>query len=390
MVKTLQVTGNSAYGGAGYLILRWCRFLLSKSWSVDVLATDPFWVNELQTVPGLRVIEDIFIPRDIAPLKDLKAFAQLCRLIKREGYQVVHTYTATPGFIGRIAACLAKTPVILHHEAGWTVTSFSPFYERIFYTPLEYLASLASTKAICVSHAVEEQGRKFHLARPNRLVVICNGIQPEPFIEASKNRSRDIQRSTWGYSDRDLLIGSSGRLSPQKNIGCLVQAMAHVNSLMPDMPGSLLLAGEGPERDTIIKLAGNQGINDRIRLLGFVKDIPAFLAAVDIFVSSSLWEGMSISVLEAMAAAKPIIASNILPNAELIEHEHTGLLVDPQSPEQIAEAVARFIRDPLLARNCGLAARQRVIDRYTIERMFQETWDLHNALLSRKHKGTQT
>jgi glycosyltransferase involved in cell wall biosynthesis len=387
MIKTLQITGNSAYGGAGYLILRWCRYLLSKGWGVDVLATDAYWVSVLKTVPGLRVIEDIYIPRDITPVKDLKAFIKLLRLIWQEDYDVVHTYTATPGFLGRLAARLVGTPVILHHQAGWTVTEFSPVKERILYTPLEYLASLASSKAICVSHAVEEQARRLHIAPPRKLTVICNGIEPEPFITATHDNSRETLRLKWGFSDDQVLIGGTGRLSPQKDNGSLVEAMVHLKTLLPDIPFSLLLAGEGPEREKLEKMVESFKLGGQVQFLGFVKDIPAYLATLDVFVSSSLWEGMSISILEGMAAARPVVATSILPNAELIEHERTGLLVDPRAPKQIAQAIARFMLEPQLAKECGEAARQRVMDRYTIERMVQDTWDLHQALLfQKKHK----
>jgi glycosyltransferase involved in cell wall biosynthesis len=327
------------------------------------------------------VIEDIFIPRDIALLKDMQAFVKLLRLIRQEEYDVVHTYTATPGFLGRLAARLVGSPVILHHQAGWTVTEFSPLKERILYTPLEYLATLASSKAICVSHAVKEQARWLHIAPPGKLIVICNGIEPEPFITASHDNSREMLRRTWGFSDNHILMGSTGRLSPQKDNRSLVEAMFHLRGLMPNAPFSLLVAGDGPERGKLAKMVESLKLGGQVKLLGFVKDIPAFLATLDVFVSPSLWEGMSISILEAMAAAKPIVATSILPNAELIENEHTGLLVDPRAPEQIAQAIARFVFDPQLAKRCGEAAQQRAIERYTIERMFQETWDLHQALL---------
>lgn len=381
MIRTLQITGNSTYGGAGYLILRWCRYLLSRGWGVDVLATDPYWVSELKTLPGLRVIDHIFIPRDIVLAKDLQALVNLVGWIRRERYDVVHTYTATPGFLGRLAARLVGTPVILHHQAGWTVTEFSPLRERIFYTPLEYLATLASSKAICVSHAVEEQAHRLHIAPLKKLVVICNGIEPEPFITATQNGSRERLRREWGYADDHVLIGGTGRLSPQKDSGSLINAMACLKTMAPDVHFTLLLAGEGPERENLERLVERLGLGDRVQLLGFVKDIPAFLATLDIFVSPSLWEGMSISILESMAAARPIVATSILPNAELIEHERTGLLVNPQTPVQMAEAVARFISEPQLARKCAEAARQRLLDRYTIDRMFQDTWDLHQNLL---------
>ena len=390
MLKTLQITGSSPYGGAGYLLLRWCKYLLLRGWQADILATDPFWVSELKKIPGLRVIEDIFIPRSIAPVADLQAGSQLLSLMRRERYDVVHTYTATAGFLGRLAARLANVPVILHHQAGWTVTEFSSWRQRVLYTPLEYLATLVSTKAICVSHAVEQQGRQLKIAPPNKLVVICNGIEPQPFISATQNGCRNLLRRELGFSENHLLMGNTSRLSPQKDIGSLLQAMVHLRSLIPDVPFTLLLAGDGRDRQQAEELVHSLELSKHVRLLGFRNDIPTFLAGLDIFVNPSLWEGLSISLLEAMAAAKPIVTTTILPNAELIEHEITGLLVPPKAPEQIAQAIARFVLEPKLARSCAMAARRRVLECYTIDRMFQETWDLYLNFLSEKQPERMT
>ena len=389
MAKCLQITGNSSYGGAGYLLLGWCRYLLARGWQVDILATDPLWVNELKKIPGLRILQDILIPRDITPAQDLKASVQLISLMRRERYDVVHTYTATPGFLGRMAARFVGIPVILHHQAGWAVNEFSSWQSKLLYTPLEYLVTLASSKSICVSYAVEKQAHQFHIAPSGKLFVICNGIEPQPYIAATQsNDARGALRQELGFSDNDLLIGNTGRLSQQKDNGPLIQAMASLKSLMPDVPYTLLLAGDGPDQARLEQLIRTMALEKQVRLLGFRQDIPNFLAGIDIFVSPSLWEGLSISLLEAMAAAKPIVTTSILPNAELIEHQVTGLLVPARSPDQIAQAIARFVNEPELAQSCGIAARQRVLERYSIDRMFQETWDLYIDLLSgRQPKG---
>lgn len=376
-MKSLQITGDSSYGGAGYLLLRWCRYLLSRDWQVDILATDHYWVSELEKIPGLNVINDIYIPRNIAPIRDVYALGQLLRLMNRKRYDVVHTYTATPGFLGRIAARIAGVPIILHHQAGTTVTEFSSRLERILYTPLEYLAAMASTKNICVSYAVEQQGLQLHLAPPQKQAVIRNGIDAQPFIDATLNGSRDEFRRKIDYSDGHLLIGNTGRLAAQKDNRTLIRAMEHLKLLIDDIPFTLLLAGDGPDRQELEKLIPSLNLHEQVRLIGFISDIPSFLAAIDIFASPSLWEGLSISLLEAMAAAKPIVTTSIPPNAELIDHEKTGLLIPPRSPEQIAQAIARFVNDPELADSCGNNARNLVEESFTIERMFQETLDLY-------------
>ena len=377
MTKTLQITGDSSYGGAGYLLLRWCRYLLAKGWEVDILATDPYWVSELKKVPNLRVIDDIYIPRNISVVNDVRALNKLVNLIHREQYEVVHTYTATPGFIGRMAARLAGAPIILHHQAGWTVTEFSSIWARLVYTPLEYLATLASTKDICVSYAVEKQARSLHIAPLRKLVVVCNGVDPQPFITATRGKANDELKSMYGIPEDYLVIGNTGRLSAQKDNTTLIKAIPALKLLLQDTPFIVLLAGDGPERSVLEDLIISLGLEEQVRLIGFVTDIPSFLGGIDIFVSPSLWEGLSISVLEAMAAAKPIVTTTILPNAELIEHEKTGLLVPPKSPEQVAQAIGRFVQEPQLAHDCAFAARQKVLEKYTIERMFQETLDLY-------------
>lgn len=387
-MKTLQIVGDSKYGGATYLIIRWCQFLLAQNCEVDVLTTDPTTIARLQEIPTVRILDFIHIPRDIAFWQDARAFGKLVSLLRQQKYEVVHTYTATPSFLGRFAARAVSIPVILHHQAGWTVTNYSSMLERILYTPLEYIATLAGTKSICVSHAVAQQAKKLHIAPQRRLITICNGIDPEPFINAVRSNLGVEVRRELGIPPDCLVLGNTGRLATQKDNATLIQSMVMLKGLIPDRPFLLLLAGEGPERSALEALTHELGLSNYVRFLGFYTNIPGLLAALDIFISPSLREGLSISVMEAMAAARPIVTTSILPNAELIEHEMTGLLVPPKQPELLARAIARFVSDPQLALHCGAAAQQRVLENYTIDRMFQETWGLYTSLLEeQKRKG---
>lgn len=181
-----------------------------------------------------------------------------------------------------------------------------------------------------------------------------------------------------------LLIGNTGRLAPQKDNETLIRAMAYLRSLIGDTPFALVLAGEGRERKKLQGLARSLHLGERVQFLGFRRDIPDFLAALDVFVSSTLWEGLSNSLMEAMAAGKPIVTTSISPNAELIDDEVMGLLVPPRSPKHLARAIARFVQEPELAQYCASAARRRVLAHYTIDRMFLETWNLYVDLLMRE------
>jgi glycosyltransferase involved in cell wall biosynthesis len=383
-MRVLQISGNSKYGGATYLMLEWSKYLLDRGCDVDILTTDPTMIEEANKTPGMRVIDSIFIPREIDPVADLRGFWRLCSLIRREQYDVVHTYTATPSFLGRMAARLMGVPVIVNHQGGWAVNEFSSLTQRIFYTPLEYIANLANTRNICVCHAEAYLGRKQYLAPPSRLVTICNGIKPEPFRQAQINGSRAHIRNELGIADNEIAIGTTGRLVPGKDNASLIRAFHRLKQLVGERPMRLVLAGDGLERSELEQLVAELELQEHVIFLGFWQDIPGFLAGIDIFVTPTLSEGMSVSLLEAMAAARPIIATNILPNAELITDQQTGLLVPTKAPEQIAQALARFIDDPALAQWCSEGALKRVLRYYTIERMFQETWDLYIDLLAIK------
>jgi len=371
------VVGGHPYGGGSYLFQKWCEYLLSKGCRVDVVRTDPYSVAQLKDVQGLTVIEAISIPREIVPAQDARAFVQLVRLMRRETYDVVHTYNATPGLLGRLAARVTGVPIILHHQAGWTVGENSPLLRRLFFTPLEYLGGLAGTRSICVSRAIATEAKRLHTAPASRLATICNGIDPQPFLSLDGRAARESSLSRLGIAGEALVIGNAARLVSDKDNESLVRSLGHLSQLLGDVLTVLLIAGEGPERSRLEGLASSLGVADRVRFLGFQSDIPGFLSALDVFVTPTLREGMSISLLEAMAATKPIVASSIPQNREVIEDGVTGLVVPTSNPRAIARAIARFAKDPELARACGQAARQRVLDQYTLERTLEATWALY-------------
>jgi|GEM_PF-1852772 len=384
MIKSIQISGNAKYGGATYLMLEWCHYLLERGLEVDVLSTDKKMIRELQKIPGLNIIDSIFIPREIRLAKDIQAFAQLVSLLSKRKPDVVHTYTETPSFIGRIAARSAGIPVIVNHQGGWPVNPYSPIYQKVLYTPLEYLASLASTKTICVSHAELELGRMLRIAPKRKMITIVNGINPKPFIKASQNKCGKEMRLKLGFSDESLLIGSTCRLVAGKGIDNLIQAMAILKNLVKNIDCKLLLAGKGEDQAELEYLVKFLGLEEDVHFLGFQKKIPALLAATDIFVLPTHSEGLSISLLEAMAAAKPIVATSIPANAEVIQHKLSGLLVPVKNPLSIAKAIATFYNKPNFSKQCSVAARKRVAEYYTLERMFHETFELYTGLLKQK------
>jgi glycosyltransferase involved in cell wall biosynthesis len=382
-MKILYILGDSKFGGSTYLVIEWVRFLAQRQCRIDIHSTDPTSIAALRALDleGVRVIDDISIPREVAPVQDIAALLRLFALIRREQYDVVHTGMTTSGFVGRLAAWLAQTPIIVHDAQGWPATEYSSVLERAVFTPLSYLAGMLSTRVVCAGHGTAALAHKLHTCPPDKLTVICNGIDPCPFLEASSNGARAALRHELGISDDCLVIGNANRLAPQKDNESLIRAMLELPALLPDHSVVLLLAGDGPDQDKLETLVRELGLTQHVRFLGFRDDIPAFLSAIDIFVNASLWEGLSISLMEAMAAARPIITSSILPNAELISHQNTGLLVEPRSPGQIAQGIAYLAQHPDQAQQYAAAAQQHVSEHYTIDRRLHETWKLYLDLI---------
>lgn len=386
-MKALQIVGNAGFGGATLIMLEWSKYIQKRNCQVDILCTDKRMQDEVRQIPGTGLVNHIFIPREIAPLVDAKAFWQLIGLLKQQRYDVVHTYTATPSFLGRIAATLARVPVVVNHQGGWAINDTSSRIEKLMYTPAEYISALACSKNICVAHSEVAKAKELGCAPAHKLVAIVNGIDPTPFTKivadaAATAQARKQLRQRLNLPDDALIVGCTARLASGKDNESLILAMDLLRKKHPAHPIALAFVGDGDQKAELEALIQQLDLADTVHLLGFCDDVPNFLASIDIFATATLHEGLSISLLESMAARCPIVTTDIPANAEVITHEETGLLVAVKSPEALATAIGRFVTDQNFAATCAANAQQRLLEQYTQERMFRETWELYNDLLA--------
>ena len=207
--------------------------------------------------------------------------------------------------------------------------------------------------------------------------LIPNGISLTDF--ALDKSIRKIWRMKEGFRDDHLLYVYVARLSPPKDPFCLLRAFAIAVSQNDNL--RLLFAGNGPLRSDVEERVKALGLNNYVRFLGVRTDIPEILAAADVFVLSSRWEGNPLSVMEAMAAGKPVVATAVGGVPELVEEGVSGILVPPQNPEALAEAMIRLAQNSALRRKMGEAARRRAEERFGVERMAREYERLYTKLL---------
>jgi glycosyltransferase involved in cell wall biosynthesis len=225
---------------------------------------------------------------------------------------------------------------------------------------------------IAVSHHVARKLCQTYGLPANKVTVIHNGIFLSPFV-----RPADTElRAKLGATNGRPIVLTLARLDQQKGHRYLLQAVP----LVPD--ALFVFAGDGPERASLEAQARQLGLNDdRILFLGYRRDTPDLLACCDLFVLPSLFEGLPLSILEAMAASKPVIASAIGGNDEAVIHEETGLLVSPENPAALAQAIQRLLSDRPLAARLAATGKAQVQKKFSAEAMVQRVTEIYEQIL---------
>lgn len=287
---------------------------------------------------------------------------QVWRIIRRKRIQILCTNMDKELRFGGLAAKLAGgVAVIPSREVDY------PLKNRLRYR-LTY--NRLADYILANSHATKQTLlRDAPWLDPARIEVVHKGIDPAPYL-AGAAAGRAVRREL-GIAAKDKVIGFVGQIIERKGIADIVAGMPLVLEQMPE--ARFLFAGEGKLLGFVQQRIAEYGIADRVILTGFRKDVPAIMNAIDLLLLPSIVEGFGYVLVEAMAASKPVVATNVSSIPEIVQHEHTGLLIDVHAPDQLAAAAVRILRDPALAARLGEAGRQRVLQNFTIERMVAQT-----------------
>jgi sugar transferase (PEP-CTERM/EpsH1 system associated) len=292
---------------------------------------------------------------DKRPKLDPAVLVKLVRLMRRERVRVVHTHLWTSSFWGRLAALIARVPVRVVTEHNLDT------WRRPWHLWADRLLGRFTDDWIFVSREVEA----FYLDRlripPERSHVVHNGVDPAPF--AAMPDPAPI-RSRMGVRPDAVVAGCVGRLEARKGHRHFLEAMVRVASEDPRAVG--LVIGDGKEREALATLRDALGLQGSVRLVGYWPDLAEAHAALDVFVLPSLMEGHPLAILEAMAARRPVVATDVGGNAEAVEAGVTGLLVPPADPAALAAAISGLLRDPERAARLGEAGRRSLERRFSL------------------------
>lgn len=328
---------------------------------------------------GVKVIAIPWLVRKISPVQDLLALLSLWRLMIREKPTIVHTHTSKAGILGRCAAKIAGVPIIVHSPHGHVFYGHFGHRASRFFLFVERLMALITDCMIALTKAERKDYIVSSVSDPARIATIHSGVEIDRYVKVKVNI--EGKKRSLGLNPQWSVVGTVGWLLPIKGPMYLLKAMARVWQSHPET--TLVYAGKGDLEEQLKAEALRMGVSDRVIFLGWRDDIPDLMQILDVFVLPSLNEGMGRVLVEAMAAGKPIVASNVggIPDS-VIEGEN-GLLVPAGDTKALGSSIEILIANPEKRREMGEKGR-KIAKRYGSASMVQKVDELYLQLLGEK------
>ena len=320
--------------------------------------------------------------REIAPLRDVRAILRLARLIRRERPSILHTHTAKAGAVGRIAALLAGTarpPILIHTFHGHVLRGYFNPVTTLGFRILERWLARFTTVLVAVSPEVRDDLVGLGVAPAKKFAVVRLGIELGERTTADSGAGTETRRSL-GVARDTFLVGWVGRMTAVKRTDDVLRAFR--NLLDGGVDAFLVLVGDGPDREHLERYAHELGVVRRCLFVGYQNDVARFYEAIDVLLLPSVNEGTPVSVIEALAAGRPVVATRVGGVPDVIRDDIDGFLVDVGDTEALAARLGELARDPERRRQMGSAGQARVLERYAVDRLIDDVDSLYRQLLA--------
>lgn len=382
--KVLHLITRLCVGGAQKNTLLTAELLDKKKWDVMLAAgsvdsREGSMEGEIpHDVPFVKFPE---LQRELNPYRDIRALFKLYFFMRTFRFDVVHTHVSKAGIIGRMAAKLAKVPVIVHTPHGHVFHSYYGFFKTSLFKMLEKLSARVTDKIIALTEQEMNEHLELGIGTAKKFEVIESGIELEHFTCGKKSFSRDSMREQWGLKPEHRVVGTVARLVPIKGHEFLIQAVPDIIKVHPQ--SRFLIVGDGERKEELRMLAEKLGVSPYVTMTGFQRDVQPFYSLMDVFVLPSLNEGMGRVILEAMSCSVPVVAAAVGGILNLVKDGETGILVPPRDASALARAVCDVLSSPEKTARLSENAKKN-LDAFSAEIMVQKIEALYENLLKEK------
>lgn len=383
-VRILHVITRLVRGGADENTLYTVRGLDKRRYVVDLAVGDGSELDHFGEISDVNVHVVKELVRDPHPWKDLVALLKLAVLIRRGRYQIVHTHTAKAGFLGRLAAAVVGAPIIIHTVHGVTFHAHMPPPMRWFYLTLERVAARFTNQFVAVGEDVKNIYVRSGVGEAHEYETIYSGMPLRDYLEAGRMtvEERALLRRELGFGPEHRVVVMAARLEERKGHRYLFESVVRLRTTHPEL--RVLVVGDGKFRPELEAMCRSLSIADVVTFLGHRLDLARMLAASDVSVLTSLWEGLPRVLVQSAAAGRPILTFDVEGAWEIVRDGRNGFVVPSRDVDKFTARLDTLLTEQVQAEAFGRAGREQVGSRWTVETMLERLDDLYQRWASRE------
>ena len=373
-IKLLHVITHLPIGGAQDNTLYTVELLNKDKYDISLSCNlNGELVSRAKKVKHLKLYDVPNLRREVSIINDIRAFLYLYKLIKKENFTIIHTHSSKAGFLGRIAAMLNKTPIVIHTIHGFAFHDYMNSFKKNIFIYLEKLSAKWTHGLVTVSNLNKKKVVDLGIAPIEKLKNIYSGIDLTLFI----NEKNDQFRKELNLDENHILLGSVGRLSNQKDPITMIEAFCIVIKRFPS--AHLTLVGDGELRDEILIKINQLQLNGRVHLTGNKNDPWKIYHSLDLFIMSSIYEGLGRSITEALSCGVPVVCTSVEGVPEIVRDNETGILVPPKDPGALATGIINSLNDMDNAKKMAEEGRKFVNENFDVNKMVDDIDSLYDT-----------
>ncbi len=372
-MKILYIITKLELGGAQKVCLKLAE-AFSRDHEVHVMAgRGGLLDDEARRLFGERFIVNPYMGREISPIEDIQALCFIRKYIRRYSFDVIHTHSSKAGILGRYAAYKEKTHRIIHTIHGFAFNDFRNGIVNEIYKTIERWAARYSHALVAVTSEDIAIGVKNNIGFPKQYVLIRAAADIAYFSEYKSDAG--VIKKSLAIPENAKVVAQISCFKKQKNPVDFIRMAASVLRIKKDV--FFVLIGDGILRKKIEMAVARYGISDNVRLLGWKDDVRPFIAACDVVTLTSLWEGLPITIVESFAMRKPVVATSVNGNKEMIVHGKNGFLYQPGDVTKAADYICTLLDNRAMQVQFGDNGYEKVAQEFSNQVMIEKTMKLY-------------